>query len=218
MNHSSSLWSVSLLLLFAALATPANAQLQSEDFYFRVAGTGSFPVSPSEFSDPYSSGRGINAGVGIHINDAFRLQTEIEYTKWSRSSVESGGLPLRPDLTLSNFSASGGGDITRLAAGAGLRWLVSDGASFKTYLRGMGHLGSFTRQDFIQSGTARLDSPAELREESQLSTSFSIGLGFLFPLTYTTAIVIEPSYSATYLPTQTLQGFDVRAGVVLGEF
>lgn len=216
MNHSSSFWFIGLLL-FGILAPPAHAQLQSEDFYFRVAGTGAFPVSPSELSDPYSFGRGINAGIGVYINDSFRLQTEVEYTKWSRSD-EPTSLPLRPDLDLSGISASGGGDVTRFVAGAGLRWLVSDGSSFKTYLRGMGHLGNFTRQGLVQPGVPRENAPAELREESQLSTSFSIGLGFVFPVTYTTAVIVEPSYSASYLDTQTLQGFDVRIGVVLGEF
>jgi hypothetical protein len=83
MHFQSRVWQALLLSLFAITATPANAQLQSEDFFFRVAGTGSFPVSPSELSDSYSFGRGLNAGIGVHINDSFRLQTEINYTKWS---------------------------------------------------------------------------------------------------------------------------------------
>lgn len=213
---------VAVFLTSIIAAPPAKAQLQKEDFTIRLAGTTTFSNSPSSLSDKYSFGRGLNAGVGVYVTPSIDVQTSVEYLRYTLNSDPQLQSPLlRPNLNIGEGKTIiGGGNVTRFGVSAGLKWTLSRSASFRTYLRGLGHLSKITRHKyFLESGT--YDFPQEARRlgtHSQIATGFSVGLGFLFPLSYTTAVFIEPVYSNRYATSQTLQVFDVRAGVLLGEF
>lgn len=250
-----------LFLLTAFLWVPtSSAQLQKNDLTFRVAGTGSFPTNPSALSDQYSFGRGLNAGLGVYLTPSFDLQVGFDYSRYNMddpSSVNRGfylgerfpvspttsplvpedpgiGIPENPSL--SQLGIVSGGDVTRTTFSLGVKWTLSRGNSFHTYLRGVGHVSSLTRKAYVvgERPIPQGDLPAEVRtaaaaqlqrdldrfagEISKVATGFSTGLGFLFPIGYTGAIFAEPSYTVHYTDLQTLQTFDLRVGFILGEF
>lgn len=213
---------VAVFLASGMAASPAKAQLQKEDFTIRMAGTATFSNSPSSLSDKYSFGRALNAGVGVHVTPSIDVQTSVEYLRYRLKSDSQPQSPLlRPNLNIAeDETITGGGNVTRFGVSAGLKWTLSRAASFRTYLRGLGHLSKITRHKyFLESGPYRSAPEARrLGTNSQIATGFSVGLGFLFPLSYTTAVFVEPVYSNRYATSQTLQVFDVRAGVLLGKF
>jgi hypothetical protein len=212
-----------LIALAALFVAPAQAQLQKTDFKIRALATGSVPIGPDQLSDQYGTGRGLNTGVGVYLSQSFDLQTSFEYTKYDLSSPEG----LDQNLLRSNLpkpqEVNSGGDLRRISVGLGLKYSISSGKSFRAYLRGMGHISSLTRQqyrlapsspDFVRVGPR----PINVKSETQLATGFSAGLGLLFPIGYTSAFLIEPSFTSHYAESETLQGFDVRVGIILGEF
>lgn len=216
------------MLVFSAAPPTASAQLQKEDFTFRGAATGSLPIDPSQLSDPYSFGRGLNVGLGVFITPEFDVQAGLEYTKYNAdlpTELEDG--PLRPDLPIESAGAlSAGGDLTRLSLGLGLKWTFSRSESFRPYLRVMGHLSQLTRQRYIpESPTGPVGESTPVGETSpllqsrdQTATGFSVGLGFVFPVSYTTAFFVEPSFASHYAELETIQAVDIRFGVLLGRF
>lgn len=248
------------LLMTSLLVPTSHAQLQKNDLTFRVSGTGSFPTNPSTLSDQYSFGRGLNAGLGVYLTPSFDLQVGFEYTRYKmddpssvnrdfylgdRFPISPSTSPLVPedaDLgipenpSLSQLGIISGGDVTRTTVSLGVKWTLSRGDSFHTYLRGVGHVSSLTRRAYVvgERPIPQGDLPTEVRtaaaaqlerdldrfagEISKIATGFSAGLGFLFPIGYTGAIFAEPSYTVHYADLQTVQAFDVRVGFILGEF
>lgn len=252
---------LTLLLLSAVFWVPtSSAQLQKNDLTFRVGGTASFPTNPSTLSDQYSFGRGLNVGLGVYLTPSFDLQAGFEYSRYlldAPSSVDRDfylgdrfpispstspfvpegadiGIPDNPSL--SQLGIISGGDVTRSTFSLGVKWTLSRGSSFRTYLRGVGHISSLTRREYVvgQRPIPQGDIPPEIQtaaaaqlqrdldrfagEITKIATGFSTGLGFLFPIGYTGAIFAEPSYTVHYADLQTVQAFDIRVGFILGEF
>lgn len=250
-----------LLFLSVVLLVPSSkAQLQKNDLTFRVGGTASFPTNPSTLSDQYSFGRGLNVGLGVYLTPSFDLQVGFEYSRYllddpssvnrdfylgERFPISPSTSPLVPDgadigipqnPSLSQLGIISGGDVTRSTFSLGIKWTLSRGNSFHTYLRGVGHISSLTRRKYVVgerpipqgdlSPDIRTAAASQLQRDldrfageiTKIATGFSTGLGFLFPIGYTGAIFAEPSYTVHYADLQTVQAFDIRVGFILGEF
>lgn len=177
------------VLLLSLTAVPSSAQLQKNDLTFRASPVASFLVGPEQLSNNFSTGRGLNAGLGVFINSSLELEAQIEFTRYGLKDPSTSGF-----LTGTN-------DAVRFSTGLGIKWTTSKGESFRTYLRGTGNMSRYA-----------------LGQTSELATGFDLGIGLLFPTSYTTAIFAEPVYTVEYLPTSTVQSFNVRLGLLLGEF
>lgn len=210
-----------LLLITAVLAfgpSTSNAQLKDDDFTIRVGGTGSFVLSPSLLSDSYSFGRGANVGVDVFMGRNFDLQTELEFTQYAvdNYSFSNVGGSVAPASSLN------GGTITRKSFSAGVKWTFSRSGSFESYIRGVGSLTRLEVTNFVVDGAGSAPNFIEQgfpTGEKQFATGFTTGIGFLFPMSYTTAVFLEPSYTVEYGEFgATVQAFDVRFGILLGKF
>jgi len=222
---------LAILVVLAVLASPSAAQLQTSDLRLRVSAVAPVPINPTEFSDSYQIGRGVESMLGVFITPVFDLQLGLQYTVHLFSpSGDTVGTPLRPDLSYTDRdpstslpaspSALSDGTLSQLQIHLGLKYTFAESNDFDTYFRATGFAARVQRRQFDVRGNAVVDefSRLALAEVSSLASGFDLGLGFEIPLSLTTSLILEPSYAVTYPSSDlatTLQIFNVRVGFLL---
>jgi len=222
---------LAILVVFAVSAAPSAAQLQTSDFRLRVTAVAPVPINPTEFSDGYRIGRGLESTLGVFITPVFDLQVGLQHTVHPFSPSDDGvATPLRPDVLLTDSDSStslpaspsdlSGGTLTQLQLHLGLKYTFAESSDFDTYFRATAFTARVQRRHFDVRGNVVVDEPSRraLAEVSSLASGFDLGLGFEIPLSLTTSLILEPSYAVTYPSSDldtTLQIFNVRVGFLL---